>query len=154
MRTNLTSHDVKTYRYSCKYVITYHRVSDGLLSLRVTMWIEGLSLSVINRREKLATRLCVFCKTKNICLFIYFEKCTLKNTHVLLLCTKISLFLIFFTSSTTSLWPLKFKVHVFEMPPRVLWKDGFLELLIFLDMCVLHQSIYDVNNEFWSICSN
>ena len=102
MRTNLTSHDVKTYRYSCKYVITYHRVSDGLLSLRVTMWIEGLSLSVINRREKLATRLCVFCKTKNICLFIYFEKCTLKNTHVLLLCTKISLFLISPPSPTTS----------------------------------------------------
>ena len=93
---------VKTYQYFCNYVITYHRVLDGLLSLQVTMWVEQLILSVINRQERLATRLCVFCKTKNICLFIYFEKCTVKNTHVLLLCTKISLFLISLPSPTTS----------------------------------------------------
>ena len=71
-RTNLIRHDVKTYRDSRKYVMTYHRVSEGLPSLWITMWIEQLSLSVIDRREKLATRLCVFLKSTKtfVCLFI------------------------------------------------------------------------------------
>ena len=60
-------HDVKTYCNSCKYVMAYHQVSDGLPSLRVTMWIERLSLLVIGCREKLSTRLCMFFKgTKTI----------------------------------------------------------------------------------------
>ena len=54
-RTNLIRHGVKTDQDSCKYVMTYHRVLDGILSLWVTMWIERLSLLVINCREKLAT---------------------------------------------------------------------------------------------------
>ena len=72
VRASLIPHYVKTYQDSCKYVFTYHRELDGILILQITMWIERLSLSVINRQEKLATRICVFLKiTKTfVCLFI------------------------------------------------------------------------------------
>ena len=50
------------------------------------------------------TTLRVFEKHQNICLFIYFEKCTVKTTHVLLLCTQISLFLIASSFHTHQHW--------------------------------------------------
>ena len=48
-KKNLIRHDIRTYLDSYKYVMTYHRMSDGLPSLQVTMWIERLSLLVIHR---------------------------------------------------------------------------------------------------------
>ena len=79
-RTNLIRHDVKTYQDYRKYVMTYHQVLDRILSLRVIMWMEQLSLSVIDRREKLATRLCVFLKSTKtfVCLYL-FRKIHSKN---------------------------------------------------------------------------
>ena len=90
-------------------------------------WMAELISDWLSRKVIHMT-LRVFENHQNICLLIYFEKCTVKTTHVLLLCTKISLFLILFPSPTTSFWPLKFKVHVFEAPLKVSWRYEFLKL--------------------------
>ena len=117
--------------------MTYHRVSDGLLSLWVTMWIERLIISVIYRQEKLATQLCVFLKsTKTFVCLLISKFCTVKTTHVILLCTQISYFMTSFPTRTIYFWPLKCKVHVFEVPPKVSWKYGlFATFFEIVDSC-------------------
>ena len=65
-RTNMVRHDIQTYQDSRQFVMTNNQVSDGLLSLRFTIWMERLSLSVINCHDKLSKQLCVFLKSTGI----------------------------------------------------------------------------------------
>ena len=72
LRTNLIRHDVNWHQDACKYLMAYHQMSDGVPVFQITMWIELLSVLVVDHQEKLSTRIFVFLKSTKtfVCLFI------------------------------------------------------------------------------------
>ena len=91
----------------------------------------------------------VFFKHQKICQFIYFEKCTVKTIRVLLLCTQISLFLIFFPRQLHFPGPWNVKYMFLKRLQGSHENMDFWNYFYIVNRCVLQQYISDVNDGLW-----